>query len=63
MTVHLDLDTKKYLIHTFKRKDVSTFFISQLPANRVPQRGACLLQDYWHSAAQPFDITTLESEQ
>jgi hypothetical protein len=39
-----------------RNKDVRTtvWFIRTLPEGQVPQKEACLLQDYWHTAGEPY---------
>jgi len=36
-------------------------FVTQMRAVDVPKKGACLLQDYWHTAMEPFDKIAFEN--
>ena len=50
MTISLTLAVKRHLLIHQKIEDINIYHISQLP--KLPPKGACLLQDYWHAAGK-----------
>jgi hypothetical protein len=61
MTVSLSLAVKRHLLIHQKIEDINIYHISQLP--KLPTKGACLLQDFWHTAGKSHqELKELEND-
>jgi hypothetical protein len=61
MTVSLSLAVKRHLLIHQKIEDINIYHISQLP--KLPTKGVCLLQDFWHTAGKSHqELKELEND-